>query len=415
MGDLAEFLRPGGKLIRCAIYTRQSVRSDDGLSSCQVQFELCASYVRALRPVGWLLLPDRFDDDGYSGATIDRPALQKLLTLVRNREVDRLVIHRLDRLSRSLLGCASLLHDLRENGVGLVIVTAPELGYGAQDGFMLNILASFAEFERQVIAGRIAESRVRLKARGLRIAGAVPFGYDADPRTKQLVPNIGESAAVKWMFEQAAAGQTPAEIAEGANVKGWRTKEHTGRRSGTKRGGNPWTARQVIATLRNPVYLGLFRENHDFRIGHHEPIVTSELFANSAAQLQTRRTRVPGTHYQIDWPLQGRITCAVCGRPMSPHTIRYRNFLYRYYRCRSTAGGRKPCGHQVSAPAIEASLLQNVEVLYGLDAKQIPEHVESVVYDHRDGSIRVKRIPPPDAEGESDSAELQVPTETGKH
>src|SRR3954469_9590960 len=98
MGDLAEFLRPGGKLICCAIYTRQSVRSDDGLSSCQVQFELCASYVRALRPVGWLLLPDRFDDDGYSGATIDRPALQKLLTLVRNREVDRLVIHRLDRL-----------------------------------------------------------------------------------------------------------------------------------------------------------------------------------------------------------------------------------------------------------------------------------------------------------------------------
>jgi hypothetical protein len=100
---------------------------------------------------------------------------------------------------------------------------------------------------------------------------------------------------------------------------------------------------------------------------------------------------------------------------MSPHTVRYRNFLYRYYRCRSTAGGRKPCGHQVSAPAIEASLLQNVEVLYGLDAKQIPEHVESVVYDHRDGSIRVKRIPPPDVEGESDSAELQVPTETGKH
>jgi len=237
------------------------VSSDDGLSSCQVQFELCASYVRAHRPVGWLLLPDRFDDGGYSGAITDRPALQRLLALVRNREVDRLVIHRLDQLSRSLLGCASLLHDLREYGVGLVIVTAPELGCRAQDAFMLNILASFAEFERQVIAGRFAESRARLKARGMRIAGAVPFGYDADLRTKQLVPNIGESAVVRWMFEQAAAGQTPSEIADGANVKGWRTKEHTDRRTGTRRGGNPWTARQVIATLRNPVYLGLFREN----------------------------------------------------------------------------------------------------------------------------------------------------------
>ena len=353
--------------------------SDDGLSSCQVQFELCASYVRAHRPVGWLLLPDRFDDGGYSGAITDRPALQRLLALVRNREVDRLVIHRLDQLSRSLLGCASLLHDLREYGVGLVIVTAPELGCRAQDAFMLNILASFAEFERQVIAGRFAESRARLKARGMRIAGAVPFGYDADLRTKQLVPNIGESAVVRWMFEQAAAGQTPSEIADGANVKGWRTKEHTDRRTGTRRGGNPWTARQVIATLRNPVYLGLFRENHDFQIGHYEPIVTNELFATSVAQLQARRTRVPGKHYQIGWPLQGRITCAPCDRPMSPHTIRYRNFLYRYYRCRSTGEGRKPRGHQVSAPMIEASLLQNVEVLHGLDTKQIPGHVESVV------------------------------------
>ena len=332
MGDLPDFLLAGGRLIRCAIYTRQSVSSDDGLSSCQVQFELCASYVLSHRPVGWLLLPDRFDDEGYSGATTDRPGLQRLLALVRNREVDRLVIHRLDRLSRSLLGCASLLHDLREYGVGLVIVTAPELGYSAQDSFMLNILASFAEFERQMISGRIAESRARLKARGMRIAGAVPFGYDAYPRTKQLVPNIGESAAVKWMFEQAAAGQTPAEIADGANVNGWRTKEHTGRRTGTKRGGNPWTARQVIATLRNPVYLGLFREDHDFRIGHHEPIVTSELFVTAAAQLLAGRTRVPGKHYQIDWPLRERITCAICDRPMSPHTIRYRNVLYRAAR-----------------------------------------------------------------------------------
>jgi hypothetical protein len=86
-----------------------------------------------------------------------------------------------------------------------------------------------------------------------------------------------------------------------------------------------------------------------------------------------------------------------------------------YYRCRSTAGGRRPCGHQVSAPAIEAALLQNVEALWGLDTKAIPDHVESVVYDHRDQRIRVKMIPLPDAEGESDSAELQVPTETGKH
>jgi site-specific DNA recombinase len=340
MGDpLAEFLVAGGRLVRCVIYTRQSIAAGDGLSSCQVQFEVCKSYVRSQQSVGWVLLPERFDDDGYSGATTDRPALQGLLALVRARCIDRVVIHRLDRLARSVFACSNLLREFREFGVGLVVATAPELGGSAQDSFMLNILASFAEFERELIAGRIAESRARLKARGLRVAGALPFGYDADPRSKQLKPNASETAVVKWMFEQAAAGQTPAEIADAANANGWRTKRTTAQRTAKTRGGNPWTARQVITTLRNPVYLGLFREKHDFRIGHHEAIVTHELFVAAAAQLEARRTRAPGKHYQIDWALQGRITCATCERPMSPHTIRYRNFIYRYYRCRSTGPG----------------------------------------------------------------------------
>ena len=259
--------------------------------------------MRSQRPAGWLPLPDRFDDEGYSGATTDRPALQRLLALVRARKVDLVVIHRLDRLSRSVLGCATLLEEFRKFGVGLVIVTAQELGHSAHDSFLLNILTSFAEFEREMIAARIAESRARLKARGLRIAGSVPFGYDADPRSKQLVPNAGESAVVKWLFEQAAAGRTPAEIAD-ANTNGWRTKERTARRTANTRSGNPWTARQVVATLRNPVYLGLFRDKHDFRIGHHDPIVTHELFAAAGAQLSARQTRDPGQHYQMAWPLR---------------------------------------------------------------------------------------------------------------
>lgn len=136
-----------------------------------------------------------------------------------------------------------------------MVVTAPELGHSAQDTFILNILASFAEFEREMIAARIAESRERLKARHLRIAGGVPFGYDADRRSKQLVPNAEESAVVKWMFAEAAAGTKPAEIAEAANTRGWRTKISVALRTGDKRGGNPWTARQVVATLRNPVHV----------------------------------------------------------------------------------------------------------------------------------------------------------------
>ncbi len=316
-----------------------------------------------------------------------------------------LCFYRLDRLSRSLLGCASILHELRECGVGLVIVTTPELGNSAQDGFLLNILATFAEFEREMIASRIAEARVRLKARGLRIAGAVPFGYEADPRTKQLLQSASEAAAVKRMFDQAAAAKMPAEIADAANAKGWRTKATIARRTAKHHGGNLWTARQRIATLRNPVYLGLFRDKGDFRIGDHEAIVTHELFAAVSAKLEARRTRRSGTRYHIDWPLKGRITCAVCGTPMSAHTIRYRNFLYRDYRCRSIAGGQRPCGHQISAPDIEGAVRQNLEILWDnhLDEDQIRDFVESVVYDHRDQSVRATFMRPPAPATDPDS------------
>ena len=163
--------------IRCAIYTRQPVHSSDDLSSCQVQHDACRLYAESQIAHGWTLIPERFDDDGYSGATLERPALDRLLGLVRKGQVDQVIVHRLDRLSRSVRGCAALLNEFRQLEIGLVIVTATELGHSAQDVFVLNILASFAEFEREMIATRIAESRERLKARHLRFAGGVPFGY----------------------------------------------------------------------------------------------------------------------------------------------------------------------------------------------------------------------------------------------
>jgi hypothetical protein len=221
---------------------------------------------------------------------------------------------------------------------------------------------------------------------------------------------------VKWMFDQAAGAKTPAEIADAANAKGWRTKATIARRTAKQHGGNLWTARQVIATLRNPVYLGLFRDKGDFRIGHHEAIVTHEMFAAVAAQLAARRKGRSGARYQIDWPLKGRITCAVCGTPMSSHTIRYRKFLYRYYRCRSTAGGQRPCGHQVSASDIEGAVRQNLETLWDvrLNEGQIRYYVESVVYDHRDQSVRAAFIRPPAPATDPDSKEVEIPLDKRK-
>jgi DNA invertase Pin-like site-specific DNA recombinase len=341
---------PLRRLIRCAIYTRQSVHLSDGLSSCEVQHDACGQYVESQALLGWRLVPERFDDDGFSGATLDRPALNRLVALVRSGEVDQVIVHRLDRLSRSLRGCVALLDELRQQGVDLVVATSPELGHAALDKFMLNILASFAEFEREMIAGRIADSREHLKARHLRFAGGVPFGYDSDRRTKQLVPNEMESVIVKWMFAEAAARRRPAEIAAAANLRGYRTKCRAAQRSGKERGGNPWTARQVLATLRNPVHVGMLRDRDGVRLGCHEPIISDAQFAEVSSAIEARSTKPRARSvYGPIWPLKGRIRCATCGRPLTPHSSRHGNIVYRHYRCRATAGGRPPCGYQVAA------------------------------------------------------------------
>lgn len=219
----ASRLAPARTPIRCAIYTRQSVDPHDDLSSCQVQFDACQAWIDSLRSLGFVLIEERFDDEGYSGTTLDRPALQRLLNVVRSGGIEQLVIYRLDRLSRNLRHFTALFEKLGEHNVALEIVTAPGLGNGSMDKLMLNVLGSFAEFERDLTASRIAETRAHLKAHGRRIAGATPFGYFADPHTKQLVVCDEEASAVIRMFQWAAQGITPSVIASYANALGWIT------------------------------------------------------------------------------------------------------------------------------------------------------------------------------------------------
>lgn len=330
------------------------------------------------------MLPERFDDDGHSGATLDRPGLNRLLAVVRRGVVDQILIHRLDRLSRSVRHCVALLDEFRRLEVGLVIVTAPELGHSAQDNFMLNIMASFAEFERELISARIADSRARLKARRLRFAGGVPFGYDSDDRTKQLAPNEKEAAVVQWMFSEAASGRKPSEIAEAANARGCRTKAPVG---------GPWSARQVLATLRNPVHIGMLKDGRSFRLGCHLAIVSHELFDAAGSALDKRRTRhAKSVRYGPIWPLKGRLECGTCRRPLSPHSTRHGNRVYRYYRCRATAGGRSPCGYQVPAGPLEnavAAQLPN-RTRDDIISQSIRQLVDHVVYDPTSGRVEIE-------------------------
>ena len=235
--------------IRCAIYTRKSRELTGDYSSCEAQFDACFDFLRRPECGGWIWNGSRYDDEGESGVDRNRPGLTRLLADIAAGQVDRVVVYRLDRLARRLAHCAAILQEFREHDVAFTVITSPELGDSAQDSLVLNILSSFAEFELELTRERLRDSRVSYKQRGLRIAGVVPFGYATDAHSKHLVLVDEEARQLLEIFRMIAAGQTPSHVAAIINQQGWRTKERLSRRSGRRSGGNPWTARQVLATI----------------------------------------------------------------------------------------------------------------------------------------------------------------------
>ena len=352
--------------LRIAIYTRQSRNKGDEFSSCDAQFELCHEFVRANRSNGWIWCGRRYDDLGQSGERLDRPGITQLLDDLRRGRVQGVVVHRLDRLSRKLADITALLTEFRDRKILFAIVTDPTIGTSATDTLVLNILGSFAEFEREMIRDRLADTRAAMKRKGLRVAGKVPYGYTKDPRTKQLVVEPQQAKRVRCFFEWSAAGQAPSEIAATANTRRWRTNP-----SPTYPQGGRWTPRQVADILANPVYCGLIRTKGGTAPGVHKAIVDAELYARVRAVIRSRRvSSTPRGRPSIDWPLRGLVICGSCGRPMSTSVIHHRQLRYRHYRCRSYAGGRPPC-KGVAAPAYQLEHFV-LGQLSELDAERFP-------------------------------------------
>jgi site-specific DNA recombinase len=222
---------------RFAIYTRQSVDTLQDVTSCETQFELCMATARAHGEhlANWVGV--RFDDQGWSGATLDRPAMRRLRDAIRKGEVQAVYAVAMDRLSRRMLETVMILDELEFARVQLRLVHQPEFAVGAEGRLLRHILGSFAQFEHELIVGRLAETRTYLKKHGRRLAGPPPYGYDADTTTKQLVPNKKEARRVRAIFARAAAGELPSEIARKADRRGWTTKQRLSKRSGRMVGG----------------------------------------------------------------------------------------------------------------------------------------------------------------------------------
>lgn len=328
--------------VRCAIYTRRSVRRGDRFSSCSAQFLACAELVNAREREGWRIAFEcSHDDDGESGASEDRPGLDALVADVRAGRVDRVVVYRLDRLARSVRVWSELVQLFLDHGVGLTIARdGLELGGDALSRLQLNVMATFAEFERELIRDRQADALAARTAHGLRSGGRLPLGYASEPRTKQLVIVAKEAALVRDIFRALDEGERPQAIADRLNAKGARNKE--GRRG-------EWNARAILRIGRNRAYAG---ERPGGARGVHEAIVDAALFARVSERLTARRTREPTKRegYSLVDPylLRGLIVCDACGKRMTTasrakldHRAQRarRAAADRYYRCRTPGCG----------------------------------------------------------------------------
>ena len=318
------------KRVRCAVYTRKS--TEDGLeqeyNSLDAQFDACVAYALSQRHEGWIVVPERYDDGGFSGGNMGRPGLNALLADIKAGKVDIILLYKIDRLTRSLSDFARIVDILDKAGASFVSITQSFNTTTSMGRLTLNMLLSFAQFEREVTGERIRDKIAASKKKGLWMGGPVPLGYDVVAR--KLVVNRKEATLVRHIMERYIdLGSVKALIGE-LDHDGYRTKIQIRKSSGHK-GGCPFRRGTLYHLLSNRIYLGEIVHKGTGYPGEHEPVISKKLWDQVqdalAARSQSRTSRSPAK-----WPslLTGLVTDGE-KRPMSPSHANKGKKRYRYY------------------------------------------------------------------------------------
>jgi site-specific DNA recombinase len=305
---------------RCAIYTRKSTEEglDMEFNSLDAQREACEAYAASQKAEGWLLVPDRYDDGGFSGATLERPALQRLMADIDAGCIDIVVVYKIDRLSRSLMDFAKLVEVFDRNDVTFVSVTQAFNTTTSMGRLTLNILLSFAQFEREVIGERIRDKFAASRKRGIWMGGWAPLGYDI--RDRKLVINKAEAAKVRMIFKRfvgvgSATALTRTLITEGVTTKHGKSIDKG----------------SLYKLLHNRIYIGDAVHKGTAYPGEHEAIIDRKLWDRVHKILgQSPRKRAAHTRAQTPALLKGLIF-GPTGKAMTPTHTRRNGRLYRYY------------------------------------------------------------------------------------
>ncbi|AKF80115.1 resolvase [Myxococcus fulvus 124B02] len=344
---------------RCVVYTRKSTAAGLELefNSLDAQRETCVSYVQ--RQPGWTLVDERYDDGGFTGANMERPAFQRLLQDVDAGLVDVVVVYKVDRLSRSLLDFAKVMERFNAAGASFVSVTQNFSTADAMGRLTLNMLMSFAEFEREMISERTRDKVAAARRKGKWTGGRVPLGYDVVNR--RLAVNEYEAVVVKEAFELYLRHGTASGVAQLLNERGRQTKRYENR-SGHSQGARPWTTQDALRLLRNPLYVGLMSYGSEKHPGEHPAIVDEDDFRRAQAMLDGRRFGGQSHGRNPDYVLRGLLHCGLCGAAMTPGSSRKGTREYRYYRCTTRdKQGRGAClSAPMAAPALEDFVVEQL-------------------------------------------------------
>jgi site-specific DNA recombinase len=348
--------------VRCAIYTRKSTERglDGDLTTLDVQRQACEAFIASQAAVGWTCQPARYDDGGFSGATTERPALQRLLSDIEAGHIDCVVTHRIDRLSRSMLDFLRIMERLERHEVTFVSVTQQFNTATAWGRMVQNILMGFAQFERDLISERTRDKMSAARRKGKWMGGVVVLGYDAVDA--KLVVNGVEAERVRAIFDVYLEVGSLAETAREVRRRGW-TKKVWLTKAGEKRGGGSFSKMNVRDTLVNPLYVGRVRHNGSVYEGEHDAIVGQKTW--DAVQTRLRRNGTARPTCRSTAILRGLLFCAACNAPMQHHSTRHGPKVHRYYRCRSALeNGSATCPTKtVPASEIEAFIINEIKAI----------------------------------------------------
>ena len=368
------FLQPGEpvmkkdtkKRIRAAIYTRVSTEEglDQEFNSLDAQRDACMAFIKSQEGQGWIAIEPSYDDGGFTGANLKRPALSALMKQIELGSIDCVVTYKVDRLSRSLLDFVKLMEVFDKHDVAYVSVTQQINSSTSMGRLLFNLLLSFAEFEREQIAERTRDKMRAAKRRGKWIGGWPPLGYDLDLKEKRLVINSAEASTVREIFRlYLDQGSLTATLhilnEEGIHSKRWLTK------TGKPFGGRPFLKNTLTRLLNNIIYCGKVTLDGECFDGEHEAIIEQSLFDKTRKALTSNRRNTSSSKYSKHSPmLRGLLYCAACDRTMIHATTKKgENRIYRYYVCgHAMKNGWDKCrSPSIPAQQVEIFVLNQIQ------------------------------------------------------